>query len=275
VHTLSSDVSGLIPEQHIAQIMQVIDASRPLVASAQQVSLTRGRLTWPRIVNKPVVAVQTTEKTEAGNEKLEVEMEETTASTYLGGGNLSWQAIEWSSPSALDLWFRLAAADYALKTEQDAGEVVQSSGFAFNVSSPLGGTPTYDQWIAAIVAGASEVYTNSGRIADTLYLAPDRFYAFAALIPATNSAAFLGGGLSLGGQSGSFAGLQMVVSRGLDAGVAIVGDSDGLLVAETGSAPVQLRAVEPAIGGLEVGIIGAFEAVVVDDGAFSLLTTAS
>jgi hypothetical protein len=36
-----------------------------------------------------------------------------------------------------------------------------------------------------------------------------------------------------------------------------------------------LRVTEPAIGGYEVGIIGAFEAVVVDDGAFAMLTTAS
>ena len=48
-----------------------------------------------------------------------------------------------------------------------------------------------------------------------------------------------------------------------------------LLVAETPGAPVELRVVEPAIGGVEVGLIGAFEAVVVDDGAFTMLTTAS
>jgi hypothetical protein len=34
----------------------------------------------------------------------------------------------------------------------------------------------------------------------------------------------------------------------MDAGVAVVGDS-GLLVAETPGAPVELRVVEPAIGG--------------------------
>jgi hypothetical protein len=33
--------------------------------------------------------------------------------------------------------------------------------------------------------------------------------------------------------------------------------------------------VEPAIGGVEVGLIGAFEAVVVDDGAFATITTAT
>jgi malic enzyme len=69
--------------------------------------------------------------------------------------------------------------------------------------------------------------------------------------------------------------LRVIVSRGLNAGEIIVGDSEGLLVAETPGAPVELRVVEPAIGGVEVGIIGAFEAVVVDNGAFALITTAS
>jgi hypothetical protein len=61
----------------------------------------------------------------------------------------------------------------------------------------------------------------------------------------------------------------------MDSGVIVVGDRDGLLVAETAGAPVELRVVEPAIGGVEVGLIGAFEAVVVDDGAFAMITTAS
>jgi hypothetical protein len=66
-----------------------------------------------------------------------------------------------------------------------------------------------------------------------------------------------------------------VKTRGLSAGVAVVGDAQGLLCAESPGAPVELRAVEAQIGGLEVGIIGAFEAVVVDEGAFSLITAAS
>lgn len=274
-NTLSSNVPGLIPDQHIAQIFQVIDASRPLVASATRAALERGRLSFPKITQRPVVAVQNTQKTEAGNQGMLVTMEEATASTYLGGGDLSWQAIEWSTPNALDLWFRLAAADYALKTEQDAGEVLQTAGFLNIIGTPLDGTDTYDDWVAAIMAGAAEVYANSGRMADTLYLAPDQFYAFAGLIPVTAGAAFVGGGVNVGGQAGAFAGMSLVVSRGLDAGVALVGDAQALIVAETPGAPVQLRAVEPAIGGLEVGIIGAFEAVVVEDEAFALLTTAS
>lgn len=271
-NTLSSNVGGLTPPQHIAQIFQVIDDSRPLVESGQRADLNRGTLTYPVVTTPPVVAVQSAEKTEAGNTGMVIDMVTKTASTYLGGGDLSWQAINWSTPNALDLWFRLVAADYALKTETDAATVVSASAFLNNIASPIAGTPTYVQLMAAIGAGGGEVYANSGRIADTVYMAPDRYW-YALGLTSDNSLNFgQGAMLNIDGESRA---LRVVVSRGLNAGEIIVGDSEGLLVAETPGAPVELRVVEPAIGGVEVGLIGAFEAAVVDDGAFSLITTAS
>ena len=107
-----------------------------------------------------------------------------------------------------------------------------------------------------------------GRVANTVYMAPDRFGYLLGL----TSSAFT----QFTSVSGDTVGpLNVVVSRGMDSGVIVVGDRDGLLVAETAGAPVELRVVEPAIGGVEVGLIGAFEAVVVDDGAFAMITTAS
>jgi hypothetical protein len=267
-NTLSSDVAGLTPAQHIAQIFQVIDTSRPLVASALRDVLERGVLTYPRVDATPVVAVQSSEKSEAGNTGMDISMQTATASTYLGGGDLSWQAVNWSTPNALDLWFRFAAADYALKTEQDAAQVLQHSGFSNDIASPISGSPTFAQLMTAIGAGYAEVFANSNRIADTIYMAPDRF-GYALGLTSDAFAQLVNVGQSAIGP------LRVVVSRGMDAGVIVVGDSQGLLVAETGGAPVELQVVEPAIGGYEVGIIGAFEAVVVDDGAFAMITTAS
>jgi len=267
-NTLTSDVGGLLPPQHIAQIFQVIDTSRPIVQSAQRAALERGVLTYPQVDASPVVAVQGTEKTEAGNTGMDISMQTATASTYLGGGDLSWQAINWSTPNALDLWFRLVAADYALKTEQDAAQVLQHSGFSNNISSTISGTATFADFMTAIGAGYAEVFANSGRVANTVYMAPDRFGYLLGL----TSSAFT----QFTSVSGDTVGpLNVVVSRGMDSGVIVVGDRDGLLVAETAGAPVELRVVEPAIGGVEVGLIGAFEAVVVDDGAFAMITTAS
>lgn len=116
------------------------------------------------------------------------------------------------------------------------------------------------------------MYANSGRIADTVYMAPDRYWFALGL----TSDAYLSFGQSgMLGVSGESRNLNVVVSRGLNAGEIIVGDAEALLCAETPGAPVELRVVEPAIGGVEVGLIGAFEAAVVDDGAFALITTAS
>ena len=268
-NTLTSDVPGLLPPQHIAQIFQVIDRSRPLVASLPSTDLERGRLTYPRVDSSPVVAAQSAEKTEGGNTGLDVSMQTADATTYIGGGDLSWQAINWSSPSALDLWFALAAADYALKTEQDAAQVVQHSAFATDqIGSPLGSTPSFADFMTAVGAGGAEVYENSGRMADTVWMAVDRFWYLFGLTTSVQTIFANVGGDNVGP-------LSIVPSRGMDAGVIVVGDRDGALVAETPGAPVELRAVEPAIGGLEVGIIGAFEAVVVDEGAFAMITTAS
>lgn len=267
-NTLSSDVAGLTPAQHVAQIMQVIDKSRPIVANSPKAELERGVLNYPSIDASPVVAVQGTEKTEAGNTGMDVSMASATASTYLGGGDLSWQAINWSTPNALQLWFDLAAADYALKTEMDVADVIAASGHSFPISSRLGATPTFAEFMTAVGAGGAEVFENSGRDANTVYMSVDRWWYLFGLTSTAVAAFTTVGGNDVGP-------LTFVKSRGLDAGVIVVGDNAGVLVAETPGAPVELRVVEPAIGGVEVGIIGAFEAVVTDPGAFSIITSAS
>jgi hypothetical protein len=272
--TLTSDIAGLSPPQHVVQIFQTINDRRDLVSAAGvKVNLNRLTVTYPQLDATPVVAAQGTQKTEAGNTGLDVSMVTATATTYLGGGNLSWQAIEFSDPSAYDLWFRAIAADYALKTEQDAATVVSASAFLNNISSTLGATPTYIELMAAIGAGGGEVYANSGRLANAVICAPDRYWYVMGL--ATASPFGFGGGQGGITLSSDRPALRVIVSRGLNAGEIIVGDMDGLLVAENEGAPVRMFVSEPAIAGVEVGLVGAFEAAVVDDGAFASITTAS
>ena len=267
--TLTSDIAGLSPPQHIAQIFQVINANRNLVdAAGIKVNLNRLTVTYPQLDATPVVAVQGTQKTEAGNTGLDVSMVTKTASTYLGGGNLSWQAIEFSDPSAYDLWFRAIAADYALKTETDAATVVSANAFLNNISSTLGATPTFAQFMTAVGAGYAEVYANSGRTPNAIIMAPDRF-GYVLGLTSDAFTKFVNAG------SEGIGPMRVIVSRGLNSGEIIVGDMDGLLVAENAGAPVRMFVSEPAIAGVEVGLVGAFEAAVVDDGAFALLTTAS
>jgi len=267
--TLTSDLAGLNPPQHIAQIFQIINTRRDLVnAAGVKASLSKGTVTYPQVDGTPIVDVQATQKTEAGNVGMDISMVTKTATTYLGGGNLSWQAIEWSDPNAFDLWFRFAAADYALKTETDAATVVSASAFLNNISSTIATNADFATTMTAIGAGYNEVYANSGRTADALIMAPDRFGYLLGLTSAALTQFVDVGQAGIGP-------LRIIVSRGLNAGEMIVGDMDGLLVAETPGAPVRMFVSEPAIAGVEVGIVGAFEAAVVDDGAFALISTAS
>src|SRR5262249_40132883 len=150
--------------------------------SGRQVALTSGSFTYPQVTQRPQVLKQTTEKTEAGTAKLTAPMVTVNAETYLGGGDLSWQAINWSTPSALQLWFDLAAEAYARATEGAACSELGTAGGG-TITTPLGttGTEDFKAWRAAILAGVSTIYnTTGGRTGtDTLYLSAQRFFQLA------------------------------------------------------------------------------------------------
>jgi len=279
VNTLSSNVPGLIPPRHIAQIMDLIDSSRPVIASGRAVDLDRGQLTYPKIAQRPEVLLQSAEKTEGGTANLQVTLETLTAATYIGGGDISWQAMNWSSPDTLQLWFDLAAEAYARQTEAVACEALESSaaGTVGTAAGRLGtaGTESFGQWRAAAIAGISAIYTATGGRArtDTLYLSSGRFFQLAGLGTDQVLQVSSVGNLDIGSMTGTWAGLRVVGSYGFDQDTAIVGDSNALIVAETPGAPVQLRVVEPSIAGMEVGVVGAFKAVVFDANRFQHLGT--
>ena len=269
---LTSDVPGLLPPQYIAQIMQVIDKSRPIVDAGRTINLSAGKIQYPRITNRPEVGVQATEKTEAGDGAMDVIMVEKVAKTFLAAANFSWQTIQWSNPDALALWFDLAAESYAQKTEADAAALLTIAG---GLDSPPVVVESNDLagWMAAIAAAAGAIYTATGRRADTIAMSPDVGFPLLGLVGATTPTFLATGSADLStGAYPSLGGLRYVISNGLPAASVVVGDFDALLCAETAGSPVELRAVEPSIGGFEVGIIGAFLSELIEEAAFVPLT---
>jgi HK97 family phage major capsid protein len=271
-NTLTSDVQGLLPPTHMAQIMDIINKSRPVIASARQANLDSGKLTYPRITGRPQVLKQTAEKTEAGTAKMSVVMDTLTADTYLGGGDLSWQTINWSTPDALQLWFDLAAEAYAQQTETAAcAELGTTAGGTITTALGTTGTESFAQWRNAAISGIASIYNTQGGRAktNTLYLSAQRFFQLAGLGTDQVLQVSSVGSLDIGSMTGTWSGLRIVGSYGFaNANTAIVGDSNAFLVAETAGAPVEMRAVEPAIGGMEVGVIGAFKSKVFDPARF-------
>jgi len=271
-NTLSADVAGLIRPQYLDQIAQIIDKSRPIVDTARKVGLTSGTLTYPSLTQRPTVGKQTTEKTEGASQKMTVAFVNVTADTYMGVGDLSWQAINWSTPDALSLWFDLAAEQYAIQTEAATGTVLAAA--TVMATPAISATPTLNEWVTAIGAASAAIYTASRRRPNVIYADVATGYSMMSMVANVAPVFLQGGSFSLASGTGNIAGLDLVISGGLPAKTVIVGDRSSLLAAETAGAPVELRAVEPAIGGMEVGIIGAFVSKITDVGAFRKLTIA-
>ena len=278
-NTTSTAVAGLIVPTHMTQIMDVISTSRPVVESAMDIPLDRGSLTYPKVDTRPTVVEQTSEKSEAGTVAPAISQQTVTAKTYLGAGNISWQAANWSNPDTISVWFRLAAEAYARQTENRACDVLEDAaiGTVGTASGRLGtaGTESFGQWRTAVAAGIGNVLTNSGGrvVPNTLYLGYDRFVELATLGTDQLSQMSPVGSVDFSTLSGSFFGLRVIGSYGFDQDVAIVGRADHLFAGENPGSPVEMRVIEPRIGGYEIGVIGAFNAAVFDVNSFQHLST--
>ena len=173
-----------------------------------------------------------------------------------------WVRAPW--PQGARAWGHLAVAGLLVHAVYLGGVFTGiSQGLPAGVSSLVVGLQPL---LTAVGAGYAEVWANSGRIANTIYLAPDRYGYLLGL----TSSAFT----QFTSVSGDTVGpLSVVVSRGMDSGVIVVGDCDGLLVAETPGAPVELRheehdGIRIPVGnyliGRQVESAGAEERVVAD-----------
>jgi HK97 family phage major capsid protein len=263
-NTLTADIPGLLPKQHLAQIIDVINKSRPIVQASRYIGLTAGKVTYPKITQRPIVGEQTAEKTELPSQKMMVAMIETAAKVYGGAGDLSWQDVAWSNPDALSLWFDLAAEAYAGETEKAAAtELDGATGSSVTVEAA-----TLAAWMAAVTEAAAAIYKTSRRKPNAIVTDIVSGYALLALVGNETPVFLSAGGGSLASGSGNIAGMSLVISPALADGTVFVGDMTAFLTAETPGSPVELRAVEPSIAGFEVGVVGAFVAELMEPAAF-------
>ena len=173
-----------------------------------------------------------------------VSMEQVTAETYGGSGDLSWQAINWSSPDALSLYFDLMAEAYAIVTETATGTLLGADHTGTDVELA---TDDFAGWYAAITAAAGNVYAESKRFADVIYASPALAFHLAGLVSNVSPNFGAGGSINISqGGAGNVAGLQLDrVSRARRERL-FRREQSSLLVAETAGAPVEMRAVEPS-----------------------------
>lgn len=272
---VTGDVPGVLPEPIIGPVVDLMDRARPFITSigARPLGGIPGTtFSRPKVTQRPVVGQQTAEKTELPSGKLLIDPITFQKETYGGAVNVSYQTIDWTSPSAWDVLIRDLADVYGTTVEG-----VAASDFASKVTQtvPRAGDTLAD-WTSALYQAAALVYQGTGRLPDRLWVSVDQWAQLGALVdvarvvssPANNA------GFNSGSNLASFAGdvlaLPRIVVPQLPEGTVVVGVSSLYEFYE--QAVGLLTAIEPSLLGVEVAYGGYVAYGVVEANGFAKVT---
>jgi hypothetical protein len=274
---ISDDNPGFVPVVYSNDLIGVIDNSRPFIQTTRSIDMPDNglQISYPRILQRPSVAEQTTEKTEVSSRKITTDRITADVRTFAGAGDISIQLLRRSSPSFLDAFLELLAEQYAIVTEDAAVD-------ALLAASPTAGTGTFNP------AGANfgEAFENG--VAAGRSLVPDRMWlsttAMVEFIDAkattTNQPLYPGlagiAGLTGGGNAGPLPmQLTPVWTPALDNETVdvIIGPSSGFRHAEEGT--FSLTADVPGRLGRDVALAGFMVFVPVYPAAFTTYVVAT
>ena len=246
---------GVVPDAYSQQLVGIIDASRPLLGSVKRMPVPEygTKLILPKIVQRPIVAEQTAEKTEVASRAVTTTTVEFGMETYAGAGDVSYQLIRRSSPSFAALFLDLLAEAYAITTDAVALT-------AFLAAATDGGTADIadpSTWRGIAVANTLQ---SVRRYPDTIWMGIE---ALSAALSATNDAGgprFVSIGATntfatasaAGGISGTYDGLRVVTVPDMT-GFA-VGWSGAFAYAEEGTFQVSVE--RPDVLGRDTALYG-------------------
>jgi HK97 family phage major capsid protein len=277
-HQTTGDNAGVIPEPIIGNVINFIDAARPLVSAIGPQPLTSDSWKRPRVTQSTSVDVQGTaglagdEKSELVSQKMLISSLTANAVTYGGYVNVSRQNIDFSSPQILDIVINDLAAQYAIQTEAATAAEIESTATA---AVGYGASPTNDTVAAALWTAAATAYTavkGQGRL--ILAVSPSALGTFGPLFAPVNpqdahSSGFSAGSFGQGGM-GAISGISVVMSAGLTAGTAYVFSTAAIEVFEQRVGSLQVT--EPSVLGLQVAYAGYFTPLTIEDDAIIPLT---
>jgi HK97 family phage major capsid protein len=277
-HQKTSDNLGVVPDPIVGDVVNFIDAARPLVTAIGVKDLPSATFYRPLVTQNPTVAVQGSagaaadEKAELVSQKMTITRLTATAVTYGGYVNVSRQNIDFSDPAIMDIVIEGLAAQYAIATEASVGTKLDAS-----TGTPVGygASPTAATITAAVWAVAATVYTAvKGQGQLILALAPDRLAVFGPLFPPINPQNGQSQGLFAGnfnqGVVGGVAGIQVLMSAGLASGKAFLFSTSAIDLFEQRVGT--LSVVEPSVLGVQVGYAGYFTSLILSNNGIIELT---
>lgn len=277
-HQKTSDNLGVIPDPIVGDVVNFIDASRPLVSALGPMPLTQATWYRPHVTQNTSVAVQGSagaaadEKAELTSQKMTITRIQGDAVTYGGYVNVSRQNIDFSSPQIMDLIINDLAAQYAIQTEAALGTELAATG---TTAVGYGATPTADSVAGALWAAAGDIYAvTKGRGRLLLGLAPDVLETFGPLFVPVSPRDAHSSGLSAAqlnsGQVGFISGIPAFMSAGIATGEAYLFSSAAIEVFEQRVGTLQVT--EPSVLGVQVAYAGYFTPLTIDDGGIVPLT---
>lgn len=277
-HIKTSDVAGVIPDPIVGEVINFIDATRPLVSFLGTSPLPGATWHRPIVSQHTAVAVQgaagaaADEKTELTSQKLTITDLDGSAKTLGGYVNVSRQTIDFGP--GLDFVIDDLAAQYAILTEIRTADVIQATA---TTAVGYGATPTAADLAAALWEAVGTVYgVTKGRGQIFLAVAPGALGVFGPLFAPVNPQNAQSTGFSAGnfgtGVMGNISGVPVVVSAGLATTEAFVMSTALVELFEQRVGTLQVT--EPSVLGTQVAYAGYFEALLInDDGIVPLTAT--
>ena len=276
-HQQTGDNLGVIPDPIIGDVINFIDAARPIVSVLGPRPMPSATWHRPIVTQHTSVAVQGTagaagdEKTELVNQRMGITRLTANAVTYGGYVNVSRQNIDFSQPQMLDIIINDLAAQYAIETEAATAAAVADTDTA-PVTYDIGTTvaETQANVAAAVWQAAATAYSavrGQGRL--VLIVAPDVLSFFGPLFSPygpqnQQGTGFLANGFGQGNM-GSISGLSTVMSAGLASGEAFLLSTAALEVYEQRVGTLQVT--EPSVLGVQVAYAGYFTPLTINDDA--------
>ena len=268
-HTLVADVPGLIPQAVVGDVVSVGPSNRPLLDAFGPMSGPTGGSSFLRpVITDPLTdAATATEKTDV-TATLSVDPITFTYDYIKRAANLSSEAIAFTSPQVLDVVIR------DLRRAYDRGsEIAVTARFVTAGSAPAAATLTDGDEVADLYVLAADMFSTLGVLPDRLILSPDMWAHFGGLVATDGRPVFPSmGQMNAAGSSAGVSsfdlnilGLRPVVTWALAEGSAYLASSQ--FVESYEAHVVSMRADEPTILGVALGIGGAVTINELVDGA--------
>jgi HK97 family phage major capsid protein len=259
-HQKTSDNAGLVPDPIIGNVLNFIDAARPIVSALGVRPMPSASWHRPKVTVHTTVGLQgdagvaADEKAELDSQKMTITRLDATAKTYGGYVNVSRQNIDFSSPNALDVIVDDLAAQYAIATEAATAALLDTSVTSAPFDPSDGAGVAAGLWAAA--AAAFTAVKGQGRL--ILAIAPDMLATFGPLFAPVNPQNAQSSGFNAGsfgsGALGAISGIQVVMSSGLGSGKAFVLSTAAVEAYEQRVGT--LSVVEPSVLGTQVAYAG-------------------